>query len=196
MKHMVAFDCGNSSFRVVLGTYDDSKITMEVVSQTPNEMVCVQGRYFWDFLAIFQSLKRGLQEAIRRAGHDHEQRDHIVVANAVKAEAEAKGVNVEIQAGSEHASVEEQVAILENYISEGVDGIILVPASSDGLYNALKECKDAGIPFIILDTDVSQETRGALDWDLPYYGTNNYNGAMLAGQYVAKNYASGTRTQS
>jgi len=69
MKHMVAFDCGNSSFRVVLGTYDDSKITMEVVSQTPNDMVCVQGRYFWDFLAIFQSLKRGLQEAIRRAGH-------------------------------------------------------------------------------------------------------------------------------
>jgi len=119
---------------------------------------------------------------------------HIVVANAVKAEAEAKGVNVEIQAGSEHASVEEQVAILENYISEGVDGIILVPASSDGLYNALKECKDAGIPVIILDTDISQETRNALDWDMPYYGTNNYNGAMLAGQYVAKNYSSGTKT--
>ena len=38
-KHMVAFDCGNSSYRVVLGTYDGEKITMEVISQITNEMV-------------------------------------------------------------------------------------------------------------------------------------------------------------
>lgn len=119
---------------------------------------------------------------------------HIVVANAAKAEADAKGVKIEIQAGSEHASVEEQIAILENYISEGVDGIILVPTSSDGLYNPLKECKEAGIPVIILDTDVSDDIRTNLDWDLPYYGTNNFEGAKLAGEYVAKNYEKGTKT--
>lgn len=65
-KHIVAFDCGNSSYRVVLGTYDGERISMEVVSQVPNEMVEIGGRFYWDFLAIFQNLKRGLQEAARR----------------------------------------------------------------------------------------------------------------------------------
>lgn len=119
---------------------------------------------------------------------------HIVVANGAKAEAEAQGVNILIQAGSEHASVDEQIAILENYISEEVDGIILVPTSSDGLYNPLKECKEKGIPVIILDTDVSEQVQKDLDWDLPYFGTNNFDGAKLAGEWVAKNYEKGTKT--
>ena len=55
-KHMVAFDCGNSSYRVVLGTYDGEKITMEVISQIANEMVEIGGKFYWDFLAIFQNL--------------------------------------------------------------------------------------------------------------------------------------------
>ena len=118
---------------------------------------------------------------------------HIVVANAAKAEADAKGVNILVQAGSEHASVEEQIAILENYISQGVDGIILVPTSSEGLYNPLKECKEAGIPVIVLDTDVSEQVQEDLDWDLPYYGTNNFDGAKLAGEWVAENYWSAAR---
>ena len=65
-KHMVAFDCGNSSYRVVLGTYDGEKITMEVISQITNEMVEIGGKFYWDFLAIFQNLKRGLREAVRK----------------------------------------------------------------------------------------------------------------------------------
>ena len=119
---------------------------------------------------------------------------HVVVANAAKAEAKEQGVNILIQAGSEHASVDEQINILENFIAQDVDGIILVPASSEGLYNPLKECKDAGIPVIILDTDISEQTRIDLDWDLPYYGTNNFNGAKLAGEWVAENYDEGTKT--
>lgn len=65
-KHMVAFDCGNSSYRVVLGTYDGERITMDVISQVPNEMIEIGGKFYWDFLAIFQNLKRGLQEVARR----------------------------------------------------------------------------------------------------------------------------------
>lgn len=65
-KHMVAFDCGNSSYRVVLGTYDGERITMDVISQVPNEMIEIGGKFYWDFLSIFQNLKRGLQEVARR----------------------------------------------------------------------------------------------------------------------------------
>ena len=32
-RNMVAFDCGNSSCRVILGVYDGEQITTEVISQ-------------------------------------------------------------------------------------------------------------------------------------------------------------------
>lgn len=35
-KTMVALDCGNSSYRVVLGRYRDGKIESTVIKQIPN----------------------------------------------------------------------------------------------------------------------------------------------------------------
>ena len=47
-KHMVAFDCGNSSYRVVLGTYDGEKITMEELGDLSGrfnyELACDLGK--------------------------------------------------------------------------------------------------------------------------------------------------------
>lgn len=44
-RNMVAFDCGNSSCRVILGVYDGEQITTEVISRIPNYMVRVH-QYF------------------------------------------------------------------------------------------------------------------------------------------------------
>lgn len=118
---------------------------------------------------------------------------HIILANSVKKAADAAGVKVEIQAGSEHASAEEQLKIIENYIEEGVDGIILVPASSDGLVSALQDAKKAGIPVINLDTKLSDKTIEALDEDIPFYGTDNYKGGQLTGEFFAKKYPDGAK---
>lgn len=62
-KSFVAIDCGNSSYRVVLGTYDGKKITTQTVYQEPNEMVRVGHLYYWDILKIFAGLKVGLKKA-------------------------------------------------------------------------------------------------------------------------------------
>ena len=118
---------------------------------------------------------------------------HIILANAVKKAAKAAGINVEIQAGSEHASAEEQLKIIENYIEEGVDGIILVPASSEGLISALQDAKKANIPIINLDTKLSDETLKTLDEDIPFYGTDNYKGGQLTGELFAKTYPKGAQ---
>ena len=47
-RNMVAFDCGNSSCRVILGVYDGEQITTEVISQIPNYMVRVHQYFYWD----------------------------------------------------------------------------------------------------------------------------------------------------
>lgn len=119
---------------------------------------------------------------------------HIIVANAVEQSCKALGMKVEIQAGSEHQSVEEQLVIIENYISQGVDGIILVPAASEGLLAALQECKDANIPVINLDTKLDDATLEALDQDIPFYGTDNYVGGQMVGEEVAEMYPDGCKT--
>lgn len=118
---------------------------------------------------------------------------HIILANAVQKSAQAAGIDVKIQAGSEHASVEEQLDIIENYIEEGVDGIILVPASSEGLIAALQEAKKAGIPVINLDTKLSDETLETLGQDIPFYGTDNYKGGQLTGELFAETYPDGAK---
>lgn len=63
-KHFVAIDCGNSSYRVVLGTYDGQKIVTETVYQEQNQMVRIGDLYYWDILKIFSGLKVGLKKAI------------------------------------------------------------------------------------------------------------------------------------
>ncbi len=119
---------------------------------------------------------------------------HIIVANAVQQSCKALGMKVEIQAGSEHQSVEEQLTIIENYISQGVDGIILVPAASEGLISALQECKDAGIPVINLDTKLDDNTIETLGEEIPFYGTDNYVGGQMVGEKVAEMYPDGCKT--
>ncbi|MHC1740561.1 MAG: rhamnulokinase family protein [Anaerolineaceae bacterium] len=64
--HCVAFDCGNSSLRVVVGTYDGKKVTTDVVSQVPNSTIELNGIYYWDILYIFDSLRKGLREAVEK----------------------------------------------------------------------------------------------------------------------------------
>lgn len=119
---------------------------------------------------------------------------HIIVANAVAQSCKALGINVEIQAGSEHASVEEQLTIIENYISQGVDGIILVPAASEGLISALQECKSADIPVINLDTKLDENTLTTLGEEIPFYGTDNYVGGQMVGELVKEMYPDGCKT--
>lgn len=63
IKNMIGLDCGNSSFRIVLGQFDGTKITTTLIEQIPNEMIEINGYYHWDILKIFQEFKRALKKA-------------------------------------------------------------------------------------------------------------------------------------
>lgn len=62
MKHLLALDCGNSSYRIFLGSYDGQKIEMELLDQQPNYMIQVGSLYYWDILRILEGLKRCLRK--------------------------------------------------------------------------------------------------------------------------------------
>ncbi|MDR2186013.1 MAG: sugar ABC transporter substrate-binding protein [Treponema sp.] len=116
---------------------------------------------------------------------------HVTLANGAKEKAKELGVNIDVQAGDQHASADQQLTIIENMLANNVDGIILVPSSSEGLESALRKCKEQGIPVINADTRLNADIVKSVGLEIPFYGTNNYEGARLAGQYAAANLPAG-----
>ncbi len=118
----------------------------------------------------------------------------ITMVNGAQQKADDLGVTLEVQAGQQHASAEEQLQIIENMITSGVDAICIVPSSSEGLLTALQKCEDADIPVINLDTRLNPELLESSGLTpVPFIGTDNYSGAKLAGEYVVANLAEGTK---
>ncbi|MBN2613615.1 MAG: rhamnulokinase [Bacteroidales bacterium] len=56
----LAFDLGASSGRGVLGTLDKGKIELKEVNRFYNGMTNILGNYHWDFLRLFDDIKRGI----------------------------------------------------------------------------------------------------------------------------------------
>ena len=63
-KTMVALDCGNSSYRVVLGKYQSGKIESTVIRQIPNGMEKVGDYYYWDIRKIFDGFVETLKSIV------------------------------------------------------------------------------------------------------------------------------------
>ena len=61
----VAFDCGNSSFRVLLGTFNNDNLEVDVIDQISNDPIRVNEYLYWDILRIFDGLKKGLKKILR-----------------------------------------------------------------------------------------------------------------------------------
>ena len=68
-RQYIAIDCGNSSIRVVRGTFDGRKIDTTLVHQVSNDPVCVNGLYYWDILRLFHELQRGIRKARKEFGY-------------------------------------------------------------------------------------------------------------------------------
>ncbi len=63
MKKVLAIDFGASSGRVIVGSFDGNKITLEEIHRFSNDPVSVNGTTFWDVLRLFHEIKQGLIKA-------------------------------------------------------------------------------------------------------------------------------------
>ena len=94
-----------------------------------------------------------------------------------KAESELADVKCHYIGPGEHTELE-QIQIVQDLISQGVDGIAVSPSNAPAMAKALKRARDAGIPVMTWDADLlaeDQEIRST------YVGTKNYDiGVNLA----------------
>ena len=95
----------------------------------------------------------------------------------LKEEAEKLDVDIIVMDGNFDSSV--QMNQIQNFIVEGVDAILLAPASISGAEGSFKLAKEAGIPLLTFDVSAPGDY-------VAHVGTDNYAGGKLAGKYMAE----------
>ena len=97
------------------------------------------------------------------------------VADGIEARAAEAGVEVTIVAAQEKADV--QLGQVENFISQGLDGIIIIPVDTDAAGPMTEKAQDADIPLVYVNRRPSDLPAG-----VPYVGSDS----LVAGQLQMK----------
>ena len=106
-----------------------------------------------------------------------------------KAQEELADVTCEYIGPGEHTEME-QIQIVQDLISKGVDGIAVAPSNAPAMAKALKAAQEAGIPVMTWDSDLLPEDAGLRT---TYVGTYNYDiGVNLAKLVMARHADGGT----
>ncbi len=95
---------------------------------------------------------------------------------------EGKGMIEGVITQQSGADVQLQIQQIRNMINEGVDLLLINPASATGLTGVIEEAKDVGIPSIVMDAELLGDDRElALS-----VATDKFVEAYEAGKYVAQ----------
>jgi ribose transport system substrate-binding protein len=100
-------------------------------------------------------------------------------AGAEKA-AREEGVEIIWKGPQKEDDRAQQIAVVEDMVSRRVDGIVLAPLDGKGLQKPIAEARRAGIPAVIVDSDL------AGDDYISFIATDNYNGGRLGAQRLVE----------
>jgi ribose transport system substrate-binding protein len=104
-----------------------------------------------------------------------------VHAGAVKAEKELPNVSIIWQGPVNEDDRRAQIDLVETFIQKRVDGIVLAPLDDKALVAPVLAAKKAGIPVVIIDSDLA-----APDAYVSFVATDNYKGGVLGAQRIAQ----------
>jgi len=105
-------------------------------------------------------------------------------AGAVKAERELneKGVKAEIiwKGPLKEDDRDQQIQVVENFMSRRVSGIVLAPLDSQALVQPVENSTKAQVPVVIIDSGLKS------DQYVSFVATDNYKGGQLAGERLGQ----------
>lgn len=139
-------------------------------------------------LLAISSCRAPRQDALRiavvpkGATHEHWKRVRIGAEKAA-AEFSANGTRVEIiwKSPLREDDREQQVQVVEGFISEGVAGLVLAPLDSRALLRPVEEAQRAGIPTVVFDSALESPNPA-----VSYVATDNEQGGRLAAQRMGE----------
>jgi ribose transport system substrate-binding protein len=75
---------------------------------------------------------------------------------------------------------EQQIKVVEDFISRGVSGMVLAPLDDTALRVPVSNAVRAGIPVVVFDSALKSEDYTS------FVATDNYRGGQIAGKYMVK----------
>lgn len=103
-------------------------------------------------------------------------------AQKAAADFQAQGTQVDIiwKGPLREDDREQQIQVVEGFISQGVNGIVLAPLDNKALVRPVEEAKRAGIPTVIMDSGLESEQITS------FAATDNKKGGRLAADRLAE----------
>ena len=105
-------------------------------------------------------------------------------AGAVKAEQElnANGIKTEViwKGPLKEDDRDQQIQVVENFMSRRVNGIVLAPLDSQALVQPVENAIRAQVPVVIIDSGLKTEQY------VSFVATDNYKGGQLAGERLGQ----------
>ena len=105
-------------------------------------------------------------------------------AGAVKATQDLKQEGIEVnliwKGPLREDDREQQIQVVEGFVSQGVNGIVLAPFDKDALVRPVQEAKQSGIPTVVVDSPLNSNDPIAV------IATNNFHGGEMAAEHLAK----------
>src|SRR6266850_163062 len=105
-------------------------------------------------------------------------------AGAIKAQRELaeQGTKVEViwKGPLREDDRDQQIQVVENFMTRQVSSIVLAPLDSQALVKPVNNAIKAGVPVVIIDSDLKT------DKYVSFVATDNYKGGQLAGEQMGK----------
>lgn len=105
-------------------------------------------------------------------------------ASRTGAEAAAKedpNIELMVDAAPSESAVEEQIAIVEDMLTQGIEALAIAPSAPDQLLPVLQRVIDEDIPVVIVDSDIPD-----LTGKTAFVGTNNEVAGGTGAEYFKK----------
>lgn len=111
----------------------------------------------------------------------------VTMKEAAEKEAARHDARVITAAAARETDVEAQFQVVENFVEQKVDAILLAPAGSKQVIQAIRKANEAGIPVLVVDSDIDHEVAGQVGATTEtYIGSDNFLGGTIAGHYAAE----------
>jgi ribose transport system substrate-binding protein len=104
-----------------------------------------------------------------------------VHAGAAQAAKEAGDVEILWKGPLQENDAEGQINVIQEFITKRVHGLVLAPLDSQALIAPVKDAKQQGIPTVIFDSGLADESI-----IVSYVATDNYHGGALAARRLAE----------
>ena len=103
-------------------------------------------------------------------------------ANKAARDLATEGFNVEViwKGPLREDEREGQIQVVEGFISQGINGIVLAPLDDRALIRPVEEAKRAGIPTVIIDSGLQS------DQIVSFVATDNFKGGTLAAERLGE----------